>query len=137
MPKERILFICTNNSARSQIAEGYLKHAYGEHYEVFSAGTEPTSVNPYAIKAMKEIGIDISAHRSKSLNEFEGQEFDHVITVCGGASQSCPFFPGGKRYTHKGFKDPVAAEGNENEKIKVFREVRDEITSWIDEEFKK
>lgn len=119
------------------MSEGYLKQAYREYYEVFSAGTEPTSVNPYAIKVMMEIGVDISNHRSKSLNEFEGQEFDHVITVCGGASQACPFFPGGKKYTHKSFKDPAAAEGNENDKIKIFREVRDEITSRIDKEFKK
>ena len=137
MAIERVLFICTNNSARSQMAEGYLKHAYGEYYEVYSAGTEPTTVNPYAIKVMEEIGIDISNHHSKSLKDIEGMEFDQVITVCGGASQTCPFFPGGKKYTHKGFKDPAAVEGNENEKNKMFREVRDEIISWIDEAFKK
>ncbi|MGZ7068309.1 MAG: arsenate reductase ArsC, partial [Methanobacterium sp.] len=92
MVKERILFICTNNSARSQMAEGYLKRKYGEYYDVYSAGTEPTTVNPYAIKVMKEIDIDISNNRSKSLEEFEGVEFYHVITVCGGVSQACPFF---------------------------------------------
>ncbi|MGZ7067636.1 MAG: arsenate reductase ArsC [Methanobacterium sp.] len=138
MTKEKILFICTNNSARSQIAEGYLKHKYGEYYDVYSAGTEPTKVNPLAIKVMAEIGIDISNHYSKSLQEFDGEEFEQVITVCGGGiDQACPFFPGGKKQIHKGFKDPATIQGNENEKIKVFREVRGEITSWIDTEFKK
>lgn len=135
MTKERVLFICTNNSARSQMAEGYLKHEYGEYYEVYSAGTEPTTVNPCAIKVMEEIGIDISNHHSKGLEEFEGMEFDQVITVCGGASQACPFFPGGKKYTHKGFKDPAAVEGNE--KIKAFRKIRDEIITWINKNYKK
>jgi arsenate reductase len=135
--KEKILFICTNNSARSQMAEGYLKHRYGEYYDVYSAGTAPTTVNPYAIKVMGEIGIDISNHYSKSLKEFEGMEFDQVITVCGGTDQACPFFPGGKIHTHQGFKDPAAFQGTENNKIKAFRKSRDEIISWIDEEFKK
>lgn len=135
--KEKILFICTNNSARSQIAEGYLKHVYGDYYEVHSAGTEPTIVNPYAIKVMDEIGIDISKHRSKSLKEFEGHEFDQVITVCSGAEKACPFFPGGKKYIHQGFKDPACAKGSEKEKMKVFQEVRDEIISWVDTQFKK
>ncbi len=129
--KERILFICTNNSARSQMAEGYLNHAYGDYYEVYSAGTEPTTVNPYAIKVMKEIDIDIFSHSSKSIKEFESMEFDHVITVCGGADQACPFFLGGKKYTHKGFKDPACVKGDEKEKMRVFREVRDEIIMWI------
>lgn len=135
--KERILVICTNNSARSQIAEGYFRHAYGEYYDVRSAGTEPTTVNPYSIKVMDEIGIDISKHRSKSIKEFESQEFDQVITVCSGAEKACPFFHGGKKYIHQGFKDPACVKGNEEEKMKVFREVRDEIISWIDTQFKK
>lgn len=97
-PKERILVICTNNSARSQIAEGYFNHAHRKYYETHSAGTEPTTVNPYAIKVMSEIGIDISKQRSKSLIEFEGHEFDQVITVCSGAEKACPFFLGGKNY---------------------------------------
>lgn len=118
------------------MAEGYLKHVYEEYYEVYSAGPE-TTINHYAIKVMGEIGIDISNHHSKSLEEFEGMKFDHVMTVCGGARQACPFFPGGKKYTHKGFKDPAAVEGNGNKKIKMFREVRDKIISWIDESFKK
>jgi len=134
--KEKILFICTNNSARSQMAEGYLKNAYGAHYEVYSAGTEPTVVNPYAIKVMDEIGIDISKHRSKSLKEFSDMEFDLVITVCGGSDQACPFFPGGKKHIHQGFRDPASVKGDEEEKMMIFREVRDEIISWIDETFK-
>ncbi len=137
MSKEKILVICTNNSARSQMAEGYLKSKYGEYYDVYSAGTKPTEVNPNAIKLMAEIGIDISNHHSKSIQEFEGMEFDLVITVCGGADQACPFFPGGKKLIHKGFKDPAAIQVNENEKIKVFREVRDEIITWINSEFEK
>jgi len=137
MTIERVLFICTNNSARSQMAEGYLKHAYGKYYEVYSAGTEPKAVNPSAIHVMDEIGIDISNHRSNSIAEFEGMEFDQVITVCGGTGQACPFFPDGKKYTHKEFKDPAAVLGNKNDIIMVFREVRDEIISWIDVEFRK
>ncbi|MEN6573070.1 arsenate reductase ArsC [Methanobacterium aggregans] len=135
--KEKILIICTNNSSRSQMAEGYFKHAHGEYYDVHSAGTEPTTVNPYAVKVMKELGIDISDHRSKSLKEFEGQEFDQVITVCGGAKEACPFFPGAKNYMHHGFKDPACVNGTQEEKMNVFREVRDEIIFWINETFKK
>lgn len=135
--KEKILIICTNNSSRSQMVEGYFKHAYGGYYDVHSAGTEPTTVNPYAVKVLGELGIDISDHRSKSLKEFEGQEFDHVITVCGGAKEACPFFPGAKNYMHQGFKDPARVNGTQEEKMKVFREVRDEIIFWIDETFKK
>lgn len=134
--REKILIICTNNSSRSQMAEGYFKHAYGKYYDVYSAGIEPTAVNPYSVKVMRELGIDISNHRSKSLKEFEGQEFDHVITVCGGAKEACHFFPGGKNYMHQGFKDPACVKGTEEEKIKIFGKVRDEIIIWIDETFK-
>ena len=135
--KERVLFICTHNSARSQMAEGILRALYGDQYEVFSAGTQPTKVNPYAIKVMAEIGIDISHHRSKSVEEFYGMEFDYVVTVCDRAKETCPFFPGGKVYIHKGFEDPSEAEGEEDEIIAKFRKVRDEIREWIEETFGK
>ena len=104
--KEKVLIICNHNSARSQIAEGLLKSLYGKYYDVYSAGSDPTTVNLYAIKVLAEIGIDISKNRSKSLKEFEGLEFDYVVIVCGGDSQACPFFSGGKTYFHESFKDP-------------------------------
>lgn len=129
--KEKVLFICTHNSARSQIAEGLLRALYGDRYEAYSAGTQPTEVNPYAIKVMSEIGIDISHNRSKSIKEFYGMKFDYVITVCDNARETCPFFPGGKKYLHKGFKDPSNYEGTDEGKLMIFRQVRDEIKDWI------
>lgn len=123
MPIERVLFICTNNSARSQMAEGYLKHVYGAYYEVHSAGTNPQTLNPYAIKVMGEIGFDISKYHSKGPDIFEGMEFDHVITLCGEAGQVCPFFLGGKNYKHKGFKDPAAVEAEEMKKLRFFEKL--------------
>ena len=133
--KKKVLFICTHNSARSQMAEGILRTLYGDRYEAYSAGTQPTKVNPYTIKVMSEIGIDISNHRSKSAEEFRGKEFDYVVTVCDNAKEACPFFPGGKTYLHKGFKDPSEFKGNENEIIAEFQRVRDEIKRWIEETF--
>ena len=133
--RKKILFICTHNSARSQMAEGLVKTLYPDRYEVFSAGTEPSGVNPYAIKVMAGIGIDISRNRAKHLNEFLNTEFDYVVTVCDQAKQVCPFFPGGKELVHKGFQDPAAFEGSDQEKIAVFRRVRDEIRDWIGETF--
>ena len=133
--KKKVLFICTHNSARSQMAEGILRTLYGDRYEAYSAGTQPTKVNPYAIKVMSEIGIDISNHRSKSAEEFRGKEFDYVVTVCDDAKEACPFFPGGKTYLHKGFKDPSEFKGNENEIVAEFQRVRDEIKRWIEETF--
>jgi len=133
--KKKVLFICTHNPARSQMAEGILRTLYGDRYEAYSAGTQPTKVNPYAIKVMSEIGIDISNHRSKSAEEFRGKEFDYVVTVCDNAKEACPFFPGGKTYLHKGFKDPSEFKGNENEIVAEFRRVRDEIKRWIEETF--
>lgn len=133
--KKKVLFICTHNSARSQMAEGILRTLYGDRYEAYSAGTQPTKVNPYAIKVMSEIGIDISNHRSKSVEEFRGKEFDYVVTVCDNAKEACPFFPGGKTYLHKGFKDPSEFKGNENEIVAEFQRVRDEIKRWIEETF--
>ncbi len=135
--KKRVLFICTHNSARSQMAEGLLNRLFGDRYEAFSAGTKPSGVNPLAVEVMKEIGIDISHHRSKSLEEFEGQEFDYVITVCDSAKEECPYFAGGKRRIHKSFPDPSSYEGTKEEKIEFFRKVRDQIKSWIEETFGK
>lgn len=134
--RKTILFICTHNSSRSQMAEGFIKALYSDKYKAYSAGTTPSSVNPYVIRVMKEIGIDISNQRSKSINEFRGEIFDYVVTVCDNARETCPFFPG-KKVIHKGFQDPASVEGREEEKIAIFRKVRDEIKHWIIETFGK
>ena len=136
LKKEKVLFLCNHNSARSQIAEGLLKSLYGEHYEVYSAGLDPTTVNPYAIKVLAEIGLDISENRSKSLKEFEGLEFDYVVTVCGGEGQACPFFSGGKTYFHEPFEDPSEIDGTDENKIDAFRITRDKIKERIEKTFK-
>ena len=125
--KRRVLILCTGNSARSQMAEGLLRHDAGDRFEVASAGVEPSRVRPAAIEAMREIGIDISGHRSKSVDEFTGQEFDYVITVCDHANERCPVFPGKTRRIHWSFEDPAAAQGDEAARLAVFRRVRDEI----------
>ena len=134
--KETVLIICNHNSARSQIAEGLLKSLYGEYYEVYSAGSYPTTVNPFAIKVLAEIGVDISENKSKSTKEFDGLEFDYVVTVCGGDSQACPFFSGGKTYLHESFEDPAEVDGTDHEKTDAFRKTRDEIKGWIEKTFK-
>ncbi len=133
--KKRIIFICTHNSARSQMAEALLRALYGDKYEVFSAGTDPRNLNPFAIAVMEEIGIDISKHRSKNVKEFLGEEFDLVVTVCDQAKESCPFLPGGKKYIHKGFEDPSNFKGDDKEVLSAFRKVRDKIKNWIEEAF--
>jgi arsenate reductase len=133
--KKKVLFICTHNSARSQMAEGLLKTLFGDYYEVHSAGTAPSSINPNAIQVMEEIGIDISSHRSKNVSEFMNVQFDYVITVCDQAKESCPFFPGGI-IIHKGFKDPAQADGRQKDILREFRRSRDEIKSWLVEAFK-
>jgi arsenate reductase len=133
--KKRVLFLCTHNSARSQMAEGLLRSLYGDKYEVFSAGTEPGEVNPNSIEVMKEIGIDISNHYSKNVKDFINEDFDHVITVCGGDEESCPFFPGGKEQLHKDFEDPSSFSGSEEEVLSKFREIRDKLKTWITELF--
>ena len=125
--KKRVLILCTGNSARSQMAEGILRHDGGDAFEAESAGMRPGSVRPEAIQAMREIEIDISGHRSKSVDEFTGQEFDYVITVCDNANESCPVFPGRTERIHWGFDDPAAVEGDEAARMAVFRRVRDEI----------
>lgn len=127
MSKQRVLILCTGNSARSQMAEGLLRQDAGDNFDVFSAGVEPTHVRPEAIEAMQEIGIDISRQRSKSVDEFAGQEFDYVITVCDNANEKCPVFPGKTRRIHWSFEDPAAAVGDEATRLGIFRRVRDEI----------
>ena len=133
--KKKILFICTHNSARSQMAEGYMKSKYGDRYEVFSAGTEVTRVHPMAITVMQEIGIDISGHRSKLTDEFYGTGIETVITVCDAANKACPFFPGAQEVIHQSFPDPSAYKGSDEEVRAGFRRVRDEIIRWIDVTF--
>jgi len=125
--RKRVLVLCTGNSARSQMAEGLLRHDAGDRFDVFSAGVEPTEVRPLAIVAMREVGIDISAQRSKSVAEFANQEFDYVITVCDNANQLCPVFPGKAERIHWSIEDPAEAQGNERAKLDVFRRVRDTL----------
>lgn len=132
--KKKVLFICTYNSARSQMAEGLFRALYGDHYKSYSAGTKSSQVNPYAIKVMAEIGIDISTHRSKNIEEFQGIKFDCVVTVCDHAKGNCPFLPGAGKYIHKFFEDPGGK--TEGEIVSSFRRVRDEIKEWIQQEFK-
>ena len=124
---KRVLFLCTGNSARSQMAEGLLRHIAGDRFEVASAGVSPTKVRPEAIEVMREIGIDISRQHSKAVDEFVGREFDYVITVCDNANEQCPVFPGDTKRIHWSFDDPAAVEGDELTRLTVFRRVRDEI----------
>jgi len=129
--KKKVLFICTHNSARSQMAEGLLRSLAGDRYEVFSAGTEPGAVHPYAVRVMAEIGVDISLHRSKSVDEFAGHPIDMLITVCDHAKESCPIFPGGAQKIHQSFQDPSVLTGSEEDILTGFRHIRDKIRSWI------
>lgn len=127
-PKPTVLILCTGNSCRSHMAEGFLKAAAGDFLDVQSAGSKPAGyVHPLAIRVMQEVGIDISQHRSKHLQEFLSQKVETVITVCGNADQACPMFPGQVNRYHWGFVDPAHAQGSEEEVLKVFRQVRDEI----------
>ncbi|WP_136526750.1 arsenate reductase ArsC [Geomonas ferrireducens] len=135
MPRKKILFLCTHNSCRSQMAEGLANYFLEDKVEAFSAGTEATRVNPLAAKVLTEIGIDISGQYSKTVDEFEGQSFDHVITLCGDANDKCPLFIGGVTRTHHGFDDPSRVQGSEEEVLPQFRRVRDEIKNWIMETF--
>jgi len=145
--KTKVLFLCTHNSARSQMAEGLLRHFYGDRYEAFSAGATPTRVHPLAIKAMAEIGIDISGQSSKSIEEFQGRDIELVVTVCRSTPRlSCPFcsspgvvgrpaiidetLPRARRFVEHGFSDPSDVEGSEEERVEAFRATRDEIKKW-------
>jgi arsenate reductase len=129
--KKRILVLCTGNSARSQMGEGLFRHEGGDAYEVFSAGTKPSQVRAEAVAAMREIGLDISGHRSKSIDEFSGQSFDYLITVCDNARDTCPVFPGAMHRVHWSFEDPAAVEGPERERLAAFRRVRDQIHEQV------
>ena len=129
--KKRVLILCTGNSARSQMAEGLLRHDAGDRFEVASAGVVKSFVRPLAIEAMRELGIDIRGQRSKTLGELGGMRFDFVITVCDDANEACPFFPGAVERLHWGFEDPSKAAGSEAERLAIFRKVRDDIRSRV------
>jgi arsenate reductase len=131
--RKRVLILCTGNSARSQMAEGLLRHLADDRFEVASAGVAPSHVRPEAIEVMRELGIDISSHRSKSVDEFQEQEFDYVITVCDNANEQCPVFPGKTKRIHWSFEDPAAAQGDGSARLGVFRRVRDEISKRLEE----
>src|ERR671913_389023 len=129
--KTRVLFLCTHNSARSQMAEGMLRDLAGDRFEAFSAGTEATRVRPLAIRAMEEIGVDIASRESKTLDRYLNEPFDYVITVCDDANEACPFFPGASERLHWSFEDPSRAEGSEEDRLAVFRSVRDRIRDRV------
>jgi arsenate reductase len=135
MGKKRVLFICTANAARSQMAEGLLRAKYGDRYEVFSAGIRLSKVSTRAIAVMLEIGIDISQHRSKILAEYKGVLFDCAVTLCDNVHAVCPVIPGAKKTIHRGFADPHLTPGTEEEILDMYRTVRDEIATWINREF--
>lgn len=131
MSRQRVLILCTGNSARSQMAEGLLKHDAGDRFEVESAGTKPTSVRPEAIVVMRELGIDIGGQRSKHVDEVNGDTFNYVITVCDNARESCPVFPGALQRLHRNFEDPAALDGSEEDRLALFRRVRDELRKYL------
>ncbi|MGD8793595.1 MAG: arsenate reductase ArsC [Anaerolineae bacterium] len=132
MAKEKVLFLCTGNSARSQMTEAFLSRYAGDRFEVYSAGMEPKGINPYTLRVMQELGISLKGHRSKPLTEYMGRvDFDYLITVCSDADERCPFFPGMGRRLHWGFEDPAAFVGSEEEILAKFRKVRDQIDEYI------
>jgi arsenate reductase len=133
--RARVLFVCTHNSARSQMAEGLLRHLAGDRFEAHSAGIEATHIRPLAIRAMDEIGVDISGQESKTLERYLGEPSDYVITVCDEANEACPFFPGAKNRLHWSFEDPSHADGSEEERLAIFRRVRDETREHIEQQF--
>jgi arsenate reductase len=129
--KKKILFLCTGNSVRSQMAEGLMRHFRGDEFEVYSAGVEPKGVHPFAMEVMREIGIDISHQRSKHLDEYREERFDYIVTLCDHAATTCSLFPGEGKIIHRGFRDPAKVEGSEEEKKEVFRKMRDEIKEFV------
>jgi len=134
MAPQRVLFLCTHNSARSQMAEGLLRHLGGDRFEAHSAGTEATQVRPLAITAMSELGVDISTQASKTLDPYVDQRFDHVITVCDDANETCPYFPNATHRSHWSLPDPSKATGTEAEQLAVYRQVRDDLRGRIESE---
>ena len=133
----RVLFLCTHNSCRSQLAEALMNHLAGDKIKASSAGTQPAFVHPLAIKVLQELGIDTAPLRSKGLDEFGGHEFDYAITLCADAEQACPVFFGKTKRVHIGFEDPAKAEGSEEEKLAIFRRIRDEIKERLSDFFKQ
>jgi len=133
--KRTILFVCIGNASRSQMAEGYVNAKMSNRYQASSAGLNPERVSRKAIVGLNEIGIDIAEHRSKSVEEFYGKEFDFVVTLCDEAEDECPHFLRGKDYIHKGFKDPCKARGTDEELLVVYRRTRDDLIKWIDNIF--
>ncbi|MCB2227641.1 MAG: arsenate reductase ArsC [Desulfarculaceae bacterium] len=134
--KKRILFLCTGNSCRSQMAEALVNHLRGDEYQAFSAGVSPHGIDPRAVKAMAELGLDISGNRSKDTSEFLDQQFDYIVTVCDNARENCPFFPGAAQRVHAGFPDPprlAAAAKSEEEAMAPYRRVRDEIRAFVEQ----
>src|SRR5262249_12522882 len=129
--KKRVLILCTGNSARSQMAEGLLRHDAGDRFTVESAGTKPSTLRPEAIAVMKEVGIDITSHRSKHVDEFACQDFDYVLTVCDNAKEGCPVFFGKAARLHHSFNDPAAVEGKDEKRLSAFRKVRDELRAYL------
>ena len=128
---QRVLILCTGNSARSQMAEGLLRHLAGDRFEVLSAGTRPTTVRAEAVTVMRELGIDISGQRSKHVDEFAGESFDYVLTVCDNAKETCPVYPGHTNRLHQSFEDPAAGAGSEAERLAAFRRVRDQLSKYL------
>ena len=133
--KAKVLFLCTGNSARSQMAEGYLRHAAGDRYQALSAGIAPKGLNPLAVEAMREIGIDISQQISKDVVTLLGQHIPYVVTVCDNAKERCPIFPGTWKFLHWSLEDPAAAAGTHDDQLAVFRRVRDQLIAHIEQEF--
>jgi len=133
--REKVLFICVHNSCRSQMAEGFLKEIFGQHYEAHSAGIRPTPLDPYAVRVMKEAGVDISRQRSKSLELYRNQRFDIAATVCDTSRESCPYFPMATVHIHRSFPDPTSLAVSEARSAEIYRIVRDSIRSWILEAF--
>jgi arsenate reductase (thioredoxin) len=131
MLKPKVLFLCTGNSARSQMGEGFLRNMAGDYFEALSAGIEPKGLNPLAVEVMREIGIDISQQRSKDVREFLGSPIPYIITVCDNAKEHCPIFPGTYKYMHWSIEDPAAVQGTEEERLTVFRQIRDQIGSRV------
>ena len=135
MGKETVLFVCTHNSSRSQMAEGLLRAHYGDRYAVYSAGTQPSGVNPFAMAAMRDLAIDLADHRSEHIDQFADMPMDYVVTVCDSARESCPYLPAKQQNIHHSFEDPSAVNGTDAEKLAAFRRIRDEIKVWLDETF--